>query len=156
MDRFLNLVPARKGRPAIGEIFEAPARVVHRDRWVSVFFDGERIAKIKGDDAVSQAALVLANARAEERAKIAAHTAAAQAKRDAEAQAAAEAEARAAEALAKEVAERSASEGSDTVQASEGSDTVTETQTEAPAPKAVSHVSRRPVRPSRAKAKPAK
>lgn len=150
MDRFMNLVPKHKGRPAIGEVFEAPARIVKNERWVSVFFDGERIAKIKGDDAVSQASIVLANARAEERAKVAAHNAALKARQDAEA---AEAEARAAEALAKEAAERAAGEGSDSVQASEGSDSLTETQAEAPAPKPVSHVARRPVRPSRAKPK---
>ena len=151
MNRILTLVPARPGRPGVGEVFQKPVRIEERERWLAVYYDGERIAKIKTGN-MDEARSVIAVKRAQEAAAIEAHNAKVRADMEATAKAEAEAAERAAAALAAEIAAK-ASEGGDTLSgASEGGDTLSATQTESEAPKPVSHVMRRP---SRAKAKPA-
>jgi hypothetical protein len=163
-NRILTLVPARPGRPGIGEVFEKPSRVVERDRWVAVYYDGERIAKVKNH---ADAHGVIASKRAEQRAEVEAHNAKARANLAEMERIAQEAADRAAAALAQEAAALAASdtlagaseggdtlagasEGGDTLagasEGGEGGDTLTETQTESETPKAVSHVARRPSR----------
>ena len=156
MNRILTLVPARPGRPGVGEVFQKPARIETRDRWLAVFYDGERIAKIKSGN-MDEAHNIIAVKRAQEAAAIEAHNAKVRAEMEATAKAEAEAAERAAAALAAEIAAKaSEGEGADTVASAsegEGADTLSTTQTESDAPKPVSHVMRRA--PRKRKAKPA-